>query len=123
MLVLATCAALALQAPPAASLSRSSSRRSVLLAAPLAATVTVAAPAHAFNPLDILFGWIPEVGCSSGEKCSAATAEAKATAAPAELSMAEKIRRRRKELEMEEERRRGTRGKHTKQETNLKTKR
>ena len=79
------------------------SRRAVLAAAPLAASSSAA---HALNPLDILFGWIPEVGCSSGDSaCNSAAKSPDAAAAeqPQELSMAEKIRRRRKELEDEEE--------------------
>ena len=75
--------------------------------------------AHA-GPGDVLFGWIPEVGCTSGDKncepvsckpglaapCIAPTDQsalsAPAAAPPQELSMAEKIRRRRAELEAEE---------------------
>ena len=88
------------------------SRRSVLLAAPLAAVASSTGgkrAAHALGPPDILFGWIPDVGCSVaagnlGDKsCSAANADEKSAAAPEELSMGEKIRRRRKQLAEEEE--------------------
>jgi hypothetical protein len=78
-----------------------SSRRAILFAAPMAAAVCGESAAHAFNPLDIVFGWIPEVGCTSGDKsCGKAAA---ATDKPQELSNAEKIRRRRAQLEQEEQ--------------------
>lgn len=90
----------ALHPPSAGTTSPTTSRRAVLFAtAPLVALNPGAAQAS--NPL---FGWIPEVGCSSGEKnCNAETAAKASSAPPEELSMAEKIRRRRKELEQQEE--------------------
>ena len=78
------------------------SRRAVLLAAPLTAAICGDTAAHAFSPLDIIFGWIPEVGCTSGDK-SCGAAAATAGTKPPELSNAEKIRRRRLELEQEEQ--------------------
>jgi hypothetical protein len=78
-----------------------SSRRAILLAAPLATAICGDHAAHAFNPLDVVFGWIPEVGCTSGDKtCGKAAA---VSGKPPELSNAEKIRRRRMELEQEEQ--------------------
>ena len=109
----AALAACALQAPAS---SRFATRRAVVTALPLAASW--AGAAHA-GPGDVLFGWIPEVGCTSGDKncepvsckpglaapCIAPTDQAALSAPappPQELSMAEKIRRRRAELEAEE---------------------
>ena len=84
LLALSIAALVALQPPPATVVSR----RAILVAAPLATSSAQAA--HAFNPLDILFGWIPPVEPdSSSEKA----AQGK------ELTTAEKIRARRKELE------------------------
>jgi hypothetical protein len=73
-------ALLALQAPGPAG---STSRRAAVFAAPL---VVAPSAAHAFNPLDLIFGWIPPV-------------EAPAKAPEEQLTTAEKIRKRRKELE------------------------
>ena len=111
----AALAACALEAPAS---SRFATRRAVVTALPLAASW--AGAAHA-GPGDVLFGWIPEVGCTSGDKncepvackpglaapCIAPTDQAALSASapaapPQELSMAEKIRRRRAELEAEE---------------------
>ena len=112
----AAIAACALEAPAS---SRFATRRAVVTALPLAASWARAA--HA-GPGDVLFGWIPEVGCTSGDKncsqqvlckpglaapCIAPTDQAALSASapaapPQELSMAEKIRRRRAELEAEE---------------------
>lgn len=89
LIVLSTALLAALQPPTPPNFVPS--RRAVLTAAPLAASS--AAAANAFNPLDILFGWIPPVGDSP---------EVQKSKAPDQLTTAEKIRARRKQLAEEE---------------------
>ena len=90
MMVLAGIALLALHLPTPLTTGTMSRRQAVLaIAAPLAASS--AGPAHAFNPLDALFGWIPPVESTD-----------KVVKQDSELTTAEKIRRRRKQLEQEE---------------------
>ena len=107
--MLLTLAAGALQAPsgmhePSQRLTASVSSRRAILAAPLVAASCGVPAANAFNPLDVVFGWIPEVGCSSGDKsCGDAATTTDKTGKPPEISTAEKIRRRRLELEQQEQ--------------------
>ena len=85
LLALSISALVALQPLPAVT----TSRRAVLTAAPLAASS--AAAANAFNPLDILFGWIPPVEPAKTDETQVR-----------EKTTAEKIRERKKQLMAEE---------------------
>ena len=102
MMLVLTTALLALQPPGFVTKSTASltatttSRRAVLLAAPMAVSAPLAA--SAFNPLDILFGWIPPVG-----GVIEAPPDKDKPQEPPQLSRAELIQRRRKELMEAEE--------------------